>query len=70
MPCEECGTSLARAKRDDHVCDQERWLRFQMFQLRDAIERFEAELGLHLASPCGQFELWYAERQRRLGLGF
>jgi hypothetical protein len=37
--------------------------------LRDEIERFEADLGLHLASPYGRFELWYAERQRRLGLG-
>jgi hypothetical protein len=69
MPCEACGASLARPKRDDHVCDQERWLRFQMFQLRDEIERFEADLRVHLASPFGRFELWYAERQRRLGLG-
>jgi hypothetical protein len=65
MPCPECGASLARTDRDDHVCEQERWLKYQLLQLRDETELFEAQLSAYLESPSGRFELWDAERRRR-----
>ena len=63
MPCQDCGASLER--RDQaHECERERWLEFQLFQLRDEIDQFEAELAVYLASPQGRFELYYAGRER------
>jgi hypothetical protein len=64
MPCPECGASLAHEEREEHVCDDERKIDFQMFRLRGRIARFEADLGEFLASPAGRFEAWYAERCR------
>ena len=64
MPCPECGESVARTEREEHVCDRERWLTYQMFQLRDDVERFETEVGSFLSSPEGLFALWCAERER------
>jgi hypothetical protein len=64
MPCPECGASLACEERDEHVCEDERRLDFQMFRLRGAIARFEIDLGEFLASPAGRFEAWYAARCR------
>jgi hypothetical protein len=63
MPCPDCGASLER--RDDaHECERERWLEFQLFQLRGELSEFEAELAKYLDSPRGRFELYYAERER------
>ena len=68
MPCPDCGASLER--RDyAHECERERWLEFQLFQLRDELDGFEAELAEYLVSPRGRFELYYAERERRAGEG-
>lgn len=67
MPCSECGASLAREERDDHVCDAERLLDYRMFRLRDEIAGFEADFAAYLALPWGRFELWYAARERRAG---
>lgn len=69
MPCEECGASLDRHERDEHTCDSERRLDYQVFQQRAAIARFDDELGAFLASSEGRFELWYAAytRERRSG---
>jgi hypothetical protein len=64
MPCPECGASLAGEEQDEHVCDGERRLDFQMFRLRGRIARLELDFGEFLASPAGRFEAWYAERQR------
>ena len=64
MPCGECGASLARGERDEHMCDRERWVTYQVFQRREEIERFDDELAAFLESPRGRFELWYAERKR------
>lgn len=64
-PCPECGGSVARAEIDEHVCDQERWLDYQMFQQRDLMASFESDLNAYLTSAHGRFELWYAERGRR-----
>jgi len=51
---------------DEHVCEHERWIGYQVFQLRHEIDDFDTELAMYLDSPKGQFDLWYAERERRL----
>jgi hypothetical protein len=68
MPCPECGASLARGAGDEHVCDEEQLLRFRLFQLRDEIAAFDAQLAEWLASARGRFATWLAERDR-LGPG-
>jgi hypothetical protein len=57
MPCPDCGESVAADVRDEHVCDDERWLTYQLFQLRDEIASLEQQVASYL---------WDAER-RRLG---
>ena len=64
MPCPDCGASVASAENDDHVCERERWLDYQVFQQRDEIASFDSELDGYLGSPEGRFELWYAARER------
>jgi hypothetical protein len=65
MPCTECGTSLDRTAAQAHVCDQERVLDYRLFQLRDEIAAFDAQLAGWLASARGRFAAWIAERDRR-----
>jgi len=64
MPCPDCGTSLERLEMTAHACELERWLDYQLFQLRDEVARFEHELAAYLTSSHGRFEVWYAERMR------
>jgi hypothetical protein len=64
MPCAECGTSVAAAERDEHVCDSERLLDYRMFQLREEVAGLEVGLGLFLESAHGRFAQWLAERER------
>jgi hypothetical protein len=64
MPCAECGASVERAKADAHVCDRDQLLDFHLFQLRDEIAGFDAQLAAWLASARGRFEAWLAERER------
>jgi hypothetical protein len=65
MPCPECGESVAREDRDEHACDDERWLDFQMFQLRDEIGGLESGVAAYFDSPHGRFEVWYAATMRK-----
>jgi hypothetical protein len=65
MPCTACGTSVAVAERDEHVCDRERLLDYQMFQLREEVACLEDGLHRYLDSPDGRFAQWLAERERR-----
>jgi hypothetical protein len=44
MPCDECGTSLDHDEREEHACDPERRLDYQLFQQRTAIAYFDDEL--------------------------
>jgi hypothetical protein len=64
MPCPECGASVARSEQDEHECDRERKLDFQMFQLREEVESFETQIAEYLSSPQGRFDAWYAARDR------
>jgi hypothetical protein len=64
MPCPECGASLAGEEPDEHVCDEERRIDFQMFRLRGQIARFELDLAQFLDTSAGRFEAWYAENRR------
>lgn len=65
MPCTKCGTSVATAEREQHVCDAERTLDYQMFQLREEVAGFEEALRSYLGSTHGRFDQWLAERERR-----
>jgi hypothetical protein len=65
-PCPDCGASVATAALDEHACERERKLDFQLFQCREEIARFGADLRAYLDSSQGRFEAWYAERRRRV----
>lgn len=69
MPCPDCGASLERLERAHHVCERERWLDYQLFQLREELAAYDTQLGAYLDSPQGRFELWYAARRRAHGGG-
>lgn len=64
MPCDDCGASVARAQRDQHSCDVERRLDFELFQLRSEVDAFDEEFAVYLESPLGRFAAWYAARSR------
>jgi hypothetical protein len=64
MPCECCGESVATALVEEHACVEERRLDYQVFQLRDEVACFDAELDAWLESPAGCFERFYARRAR------
>jgi hypothetical protein len=64
MPCTTCGGSVARGREDEHACEEERRLRYQLFQLREEIAAFDARLEEYLDSPSGRFEVFYAARER------
>lgn len=65
MPCAECGASVPRAAADDHACDPQRWVEYQMLALRAAIDAFEDDLRKYLAANEGRFEVWLAARDVR-----
>jgi hypothetical protein len=66
MPCPECGASVAVAEETQHVCNPQRRVDFELFQLRSEISALSDEIGEYLASAQGRFEQWYAEYERRL----
>jgi hypothetical protein len=63
--CPECGIAVAAVELDEHACEQERWLEFQLLQTGRQVAAFESAFAAYLASPGGRFEQWYAERERR-----
>jgi hypothetical protein len=65
MPCADCGASVDLAASAAHECETERLLDFRLFQLRDEIAAFDAQLGEWLATARGRFAAWLAERDRR-----
>jgi len=64
MPCPECGASVAVAAEAAHVCDPDRRLDYELFQLRSETAGLDAEIEDYLSSTKGRFEQWYAERDR------
>ena len=68
QPCELCGASLDTLSSEVHVCETERWLDYRIFQLREEIAAFDAQLTAWLATAPGRFAAWIAERDR-LGPG-
>lgn len=64
MPCPDCGASVRVRRGERHVCDDERWATYQLFQLRDETAAFDDQLAAYLDSPRGRFELWDAARRR------
>jgi hypothetical protein len=65
LPCPDCGAAVDCAAADDHVCEPERRLDFQLFRVRVELQHFEQELAEYLATPAGRFAVYYAERDRR-----
>jgi hypothetical protein len=65
MPCPACGASVAREQHDTHVCDPEQRARYESFQVRLEVERFDGELTTWLRTAAGRFAIFYAERERR-----
>jgi hypothetical protein len=56
--------------RDDsptHECSQDEVLDYRLFLDRQDEVTLNDEVTAYLASPQGQFEVWYAERERRRG---
>jgi hypothetical protein len=66
LPCPDCGAAVDRAAEEEHVCEEERRLDFQLFRLRSEIEGFERGLAEYLATPAGRFAVYYARRSRAL----
>ncbi len=62
LPCESCGASVAREQTDEHLCDEERLLDFEVVQAHP--ERLEDEVSEYLETPHGRFAAWYAARRR------
>jgi hypothetical protein len=62
--CSGCAEELPARDLRLHVCDWWRWLDHQVELRRDELLGFECELGAYLESPRGQFDLWYAKRER------
>ena len=65
MPCPQCGASVVRSRADEHVCDADRRVEFQMAAIRPRLACFEDDLDGYLAGGEGRFEVWLAERQVR-----
>ena len=65
MPCPRCGESVVRTMADEHGCDPQRRLEFQMAAMRPRLASFEEDLGGYLAGNEGRFEAWLAERTVR-----
>lgn len=63
--CMGCGDTIAPDK--EHECDPERALNWQVCLVLPQIERIDGEIAAFLATPQGQFAVFYAERERRLG---
>lgn len=60
MTCRLCGDFVSNVTLDNHVCDLEQVVKYQMSKL-------DLDIISYLMTPKGQFEIFYAERQRRAG---
>jgi hypothetical protein len=64
VPCTHCGASVERGRLDDHQCDEERRLEYELFQLRPQLEQFDGDFASWLETPRGRFETFYASYRR------
>lgn len=64
MPCPECGASVPVAEETEHVCNPDRRVDYELFQLREETAGLDAEIEDYLSSAKGRFEQWYAEHDR------
>jgi hypothetical protein len=64
MPCPECGASIPRGQHSEHACDEAQRIRYELFQLREEVERFESDFGAWLKTDAGRFEVFYAAHRR------
>ena len=65
VACDACGTLLSRAGHEAHFCDDARRARFEAFQARQELARFDRQFAAFLHSPAGRFAVYYADRERR-----
>lgn len=70
VSCVECGACVPRNEIDEHDCDSDRWLDYQLVRLRPRIYCFEADYRAWLEGKEGMFEVFYAERTRPPHYGF
>jgi hypothetical protein len=52
------------AEVEGHLCEEERWLDFQIERLTPEIASFEGQWSAWLRTPRGAFEAFYAETRR------
>ena len=56
---------MAVATEVEHVCNPERRLDYELFQLREEISGLGHQIEEYFTSAQGRFEQWYAERERQ-----
>lgn len=64
VPCTRCGASVERGRVEEHQCEEERRLEYELFQLRERLDQFEGDLAVWLETPQGRFETFYASYRR------
>lgn len=67
LPCPDCGVSVRPDDAHLHACPPGHFPPRQLFLEDEEHVTLSDEVAAYLASPRGQFEVWYAERQRRRG---
>jgi hypothetical protein len=64
--CSDCGLCLERTALDEHSCEKERFVEFQMLRLRSRLSLFAQQFSAWADTPNGRFAVYCAERERRL----
>lgn len=64
VACQECGACVLRSALEDHACDPDRRLDYELCRLRPGIARVEFDFRDWLATNEGRFAVFYAERTR------
>jgi hypothetical protein len=62
--CCDCGISIPLGMGDEHVCEREQWISYQVDKASRELRNIDAELRHYLETPQGRFDLWYAQRSR------
>lgn len=64
MPCPDCGDAVERSD-NDHTCDVDRMVDYQLFGLRHMVGRLEDDVRTYLDSKQGRFDAYLAREQIR-----